>query len=64
MKTYFEKLGEAFLQNVPIYNNLFQFSHKCYVLAETKSVVQAGFHVFQRTILAINFKEFFWTNGI
>ena len=64
MKMNFEKLGEAFLKKVPIYNNLFQFSHRCYGLAETKSAIQASFHVFQRTISAINFKELFWTNGI
>ena len=61
MKMNFEKLREAFLQKIPIYNNHFHFSHKFYVLAETKSVVQAIFHVFQRTIPAINFKELFWT---
>ena len=64
MKMNFEKMGEDFLHNVSIYNNLFQFSHRCYGLAETKSVVHASFHVFQRTISAINFKELFWTNGI
>ena len=45
MRTYFGKLGEDFLHNMPIYKNLFQFSHRCYGLAETKSVVQASFHV-------------------
>ena len=62
MKMNFVKLGDIFLHNVIIYNNLFQFSHKRYGLAETKS--EANFHVFQRTISAINFKELFWTNGI
>ena len=64
MKMNFEKLIEDFLQKIPIHNNLFQFSHRCYGLAETKSVVQAIFHVFQRTISAIKFKELFQTNGI
>ena len=64
MKMYFAKLGEAFLHNVTIYKNLFQFSHRWYGLAETKSVVQASFQVFQKTISAIHFKELFWTNGI
>ena len=64
MKMYFAKMGEAFRQKLPIYNKIFQFSHRCNGLAETKSVVQASFQVFQRTISAINFKELFWTNGI
>ena len=64
MKMNSVTMGEAFVQNIPIHNNLFQFSHRFYGLAETKSVVQASFHVFQRTISAINFKELFWTNGI
>ena len=34
MKIHFEKRGEAFLPNIPIHNNLFQFSHRCYELGE------------------------------
>ena len=64
MKMNLEKAREDFLPNIPIYNKLFQFLHKYYSSAETKSVVQAIFHVFQRTISAIKFKELFWTNGI
>ena len=64
MEMNYEKLGEDFLHNIPIHNNLFQFSHRCYFLAETKSVVQASFQVFQKTISAIHFKELFWTNKI
>ena len=44
---------------MPIHNNLFHFSHRCYELGETKSVLQTMFHVFQRTISAIKFKELF-----
>ena len=61
MKINFEKVRDYFLQKISIHNNLFQLSHKCYGLAETKSVVQAIFHVFQRTISSIKFKELFWT---
>ena len=64
MKMNFAKMGEDFLHNIPIHNNLFQFSHRCYGLAENKLVVQVIFHVFQRTISAIEFKELFQTNGI
>ena len=64
MKMNFEKTRESFLQNIPIQNKLFQFSHRCYELGETKSVLQAIFHVFQSTISAIRFKELFQTNGI
>ena len=64
MKMNFVKMGETFLHNVPIHDKLFPFSHRYYGSAATKSVVQASFHVFQRTISAIQFKELFWTNGI
>ena len=64
MKMNFAKLEEDFIQNIPIHDKLFHFSHRCYGSAATKSVVQASFHVFQRTISAINFKELFWTNEI
>ena len=64
MKINFEKVREVFIHNITIHNNLFYCSHKFYGLAETKSVVQAIFHVFQMTISAIKFKELFWTNGI
>ena len=64
MKMNFEEVREDFRKNIPIHNNLFHFSHRCYGLGENKSVVQAIFHVFQRTISSIKFKEFFWTNGI
>jgi len=64
MKMNFEKLREAFLNDINIHNKLFNFSHKCYDLTEIKLVVQAIFHVFQRTISAIKLKELFWTNRI
>ena len=64
MKMNFEKLREDFIQYIAIHNKIFHFSHRCYGLAETKSVVQAMFHVFQITFLAIKFTELFWTNGI
>ena len=64
MKMNFEKVREDFIQNISIHNKLFHFSHRFYGLAATKSVVQAIFHVFQRTISTIKFKELFWTNGI
>ena len=59
MKMNFEKMRDNFLHNMPIHNNLFPFSHRCYELGETKSVLQAMFHVFQRTISVIKFKELF-----
>ena len=58
-----DKVRDNSLQNIPIQNNLFHFSHRCYGLAATKSVVQAIFHVFQRTISAIQLKELFWKHG-
>ena len=64
MKMNFHKVKDYFLHNISTHNKLFHFSHRCYGLAETKSVVQASFHVFQRTISAIKFKELFWENGI
>ena len=64
MEMNYEKLGEDCLQKITIHNKFFNFSHRCYGLAETKSVVHVIFHVFQRTISAIKFKELFWTNGI
>ena len=64
MKMNFEKVREDFLHNIPFHNKRVHFSHRCYELLETKSVVQAIFHVFQRTISAIKFKELFQKNGI
>ena len=64
MKINFEKVREDFLHNISIHNKIFHFSQKCYGLAETKSVVQVIVHVFQRTISAIKFKDFFWKHGI
>ena len=64
MKMNFEKLRDNSIHKIPIYNNIFHFSHRCYELGETKSALQVIFHVFQRTISAIKFKELFQTNGI
>ena len=64
MKMNFENLREDFLHNIPIHNNLLHFSHRCDELGETNSVLQAMFHVFQRTISAIKFKELFQKKGI
>ena len=64
MKMNLENVKEACLPNIPIHNNLFHFSHRYYGLAAKNSVVQAIFHVFQRTISAIKFKELFWKKGI
>ena len=64
MKKNFANMREDFIQKKSIHNNIFQFSHRYYGLAATKWVVQAIFHVFQRTISAIQLKELFRKNGI
>ena len=43
MKMNFVKLGDDFLCNITIHNNLFHFSHRFYELGETKSVLQTIF---------------------
>ena len=55
----FEKGMEDFLQNIPIHNNLFYFSHNCYVLGEKKPVYRPFFMFSKKLLKPSNSKNCF-----